>query len=108
MKEMNCYECSDARVSFGKNFIYVTPNYRINSQEILFDGGVIGLLQEREIRSIVPIDALEVSFNLFVDEEIDDARYVEDEWEYMSFTNLQECIDWYLMNKDKVNTHILD
>lgn len=93
---------SNYNVTYGDIFTTDKAEYIQEHQEILLDGEYIGLLRKQYGKATKELE--QVAFILYVDEEIDSDYYLEDgSWFYLSFAKLQDCIEWYLENKDKVN-----
>lgn len=85
------YDCPiRERVMFGDNVECEHPNYISNSQPIMVDGEIVGVLYER-----YPHDWKEDethSFMVQVDEVIDSDHFIEDENRYMAFAKLTDLL----------------
>ena len=101
------YTCDDDDVVFGKNQTNQSGGVTINYQPIIFHGKQVGWLKERQKYNI--FYPIMTSFMAFIpdDEVIDSPHYIEDEYNWMSFSNLQDFVDYINSRYDYYN-HIYE
>lgn len=85
------YDCPiRERVMFGDNVECEHPTYISNSQPIMVDGEIVGVLYERYPNDYR--ESISHSFMVQVDERIDSDHFIEDENRYMAFANLTDLL----------------
>ena len=103
----NDYLSNDPDVEFGKNELDTVFGAKVNSQPIIFHGKQVGWLEERQDHNI--LYPMKISFHAYLadHEVIDSPHFVEDEENWMMFSNLQDFVDYINSRYDYYN-HIYE